>query len=300
MEENKKGSNRIFIAIIEFLLLIDVVVGYLLYSENKQKQQKIEEVTKLTSDYQDLNGQFETAKAELETLKGKNAELDSIIQSRQSKIEEYQAKLAEAQRKGNLNATEITKYKGLISQLQEENATLQQRVTELTSQNQELTVKNLELDKFLTDEKATTADLTSKNEDLFQKGSLFQLQNVTVTGEKRKKSGKETEKHYLKNVEFLKVSFTTGNNKVLEEGVVSVYLRVINPKGETIAGEGSGSLTLADGTSAQYSKKVDFDWNKQSKNIAIEWSQGLTEKGTYKAEIYQNGYLVGQSSVTFK
>ena len=300
MEENKKGSNKIFIAIIAFLLVIDVVVGYLLYSENKQKQDKIEEVSKLTSDYQDLNGQFETAKAELETLKGKNAELDSIISARQAKIEDYQKKLAEAQKKGALNEAEITKYKGLISQLQEENTTLQQRVAELTAQNQDLTVKNLELDKFLTEEKATTADLTSKNDDLFKKGSLFHLQNVTVTGERRKKSGKEAEKHYLKNVEFLKVSFVTGENKVLEDGVVAVYLRVINPKGETIAGDGSGSLTLADGTSAQYSKKVDIDWNKQSKNIAVEWSQGLTEKGTYKAEIYQNGYLIGQNSVTFK
>lgn len=300
MEETKKGGNRIYIVIIALLLLIDGVVGFLLYKENKQKQEKIEEVQKFANDYKELNSEFETAKVELETLKGKNAELDAIIQERQAKIERYQKELAEAQRKGNLTAAELGRYKTLIAGLQEENTVLQKRVSELTSQNQELTAQNLELDKFLQEEKATTASLSSQKEDLFKKGSLFQLQNVKVSGEKRKKSGQEVEKRYLKNVEFLNISFTTGDNKVLEEGVVSVYVRVVNPKGETITGDDSGTLTLADGTTAQYSRKVDIDWAKKSKDVSVEWSKGLTDKGTYKTEIYQNGYLIGQNSVTFK
>lgn len=305
MEENKKGSNRIYIAIIVALLLIDGVVGYLLYKENKQKQEKIEEVNKYASDYKELNEQFETAKVELESLKGKNTELDSIIQERQAKIEKYQAQLAEAQRTGKLTAAELKQYKVAIAQLQEENTTLQKRVAELTSQNQELTSQNLALDKYLIEEKATTAALTSEKEHLSKKvelGSLLQLQNVKVEGVARKSSGKEATKHYLKNVDYLKISFATGENKVLEAGPLELYVRVLNPKREAITSttENSGMLQLSDGSSVQYSKKVVTEWQKVNKNVVVEWGQNLTEKGSYKVEVYQLGHLIGQSSVELK
>jgi hypothetical protein len=39
--------------------------------------------------------------------------------------------------------------------------------------------------------------------------------------------------------------------------------------------------------------------SKQQK-FAIEWSQKLTEKGTYKVEVYQSGYLVGKGETELK
>lgn len=305
MEENKRGNNRIYIAIISLLLLVDGVVGFLLYKENKEKQEKIEEVGKYANDYRELNEQFATTKLELETLKGKNAELDSIIQERQEKIEKYQAELAAAQREGKLNAAELRRYKDLIAGLQEENTTLQKRVSELTAQNQELTVQNLELDKNLNAEKQTTAVLSQEKEQLSKKvvlGSLLQLKALKAEGVAKKKSGKEVAKNRLKNIDYLKISFNTGENKVLEEGLLTLYLRIINPKGETITAteQGSGMLTLADGNSVPFSKKIETEWQKTSKNIAVEWSQNLIESGTYKIEIYQSGYEVGSGSVVLK
>ncbi len=306
MEENNKGSKKIYMAIIIVLLLINGVAGYLLFNENKEKQTKIDEIAKLDTDFKSMNAEFETAKSELESLKGKNAELDAIIMERQATIEKYQAELATAQRKGNLSAAEIKRYKDLIAELQASNDSLQKKVAELTDKNQALTAQNLELDQNLNTEKQTTASLTADKENLSKKvalGSLLQLQNLKVEGIDKRNNGKEKTKSRLNSIDYLKISFATGENKVLEPGPLALYLRIINPKGETItaADQGSGTLKVADtGSEVQYSKKVDTEWNQSSKNLAIEWSQKLTDKGTYKVEVYQSGYLVGKGETELK
>jgi len=306
MEENNKGSKKVYMAIIIVLLLINGVAGYLLFNENKEKQTKIDEIAKLDTDFKSMNAEFETAKTDLESLKGKNAELDAIIMERQATIEKYQAELATAQRKGNLSAAEIKRYKDLIAELQASNDNLQKKVAELTDKNQALTAQNLELDQNLSTEKQTTAALTVDKENLAKKvalGSILQLQNLKVEGIDKRSSGKEKAKSKLNSIDYLKISFATGDNKVLEPGNLALYLRIINPKGETITAtdQGSGTFKVADtGSEVQYSKKVDTEWNQSSKNLAIEWSQKLTEKGTYKVEVYQSGYLVGKGETILK
>jgi chromosome segregation ATPase len=179
MEENNKGSKKIYMAIIIVLLLINGVAGYLLFNENKEKQTKIDEIAKLDTDFKSMNAEFETAKTDLESLKGKNAELDAIIMERQATIEKYQGELAAAQRKGNLSAAEIKRYKDLIAELQASNDNLQKKVAELTDKNQALTAQNLELDQNLNTEKQTTAALSVDKENLAKKvalGSILQLQ----------------------------------------------------------------------------------------------------------------------------
>jgi predicted RNase H-like nuclease (RuvC/YqgF family) len=299
MESNTSDSKKIYVAMIVILLLINGVAGYLLFKENKEKQIKIDEVTKLDSDYKSLNADFEAAKAEIELYKGKNEQLDSILSERQQKIERYQSQLAQAQKKGKLNEEEIKKFKSYISELQADNAKLQEQVTDLTAKNQIL-------DQSLTAEKQTTAALSEERVVLSKKvelGSLLQLQNVKVEGIMKRNSGKEVVKSSTKRVDYLKISFSTGNNKVLEAGTLSLYVRIMNPKGETIMvpGQDSGVLKLADGGGeVQFSKKIDTDWNKENKNLTLEWSQGIEAAGNYNVEFYQSGYLVGKGAIALK
>jgi hypothetical protein len=308
MEENNKGSGskRIYLAIIALLLLINGVAGYLLYNENKAKEEKITIVQQKDTEIKGLNQQFDAARQELEGLKGKNSELDSILTVREGQIEKIQGDLAAAQRRGNMTASEVARYKDMVSKVQADNADLQKKIAELTSQNQDLTAKNLQVTQSLQAEETTNAALSEDKKNLSKKvelGSLLHIQNLSITGEKKKKSGKEVSEKSAKKTEYLKISFETGDNKVLEKGPVTLYVRIINPKGETIAvaDQGSGTLKMADGGGdVQYTRQVDMDWNQTSQKKDIEWSQNIKDPGTYKVEVYQSGYMVGTSSVKLK
>jgi hypothetical protein len=308
MEENNQGSGskRIYLAIIFLLLLINGVLLWLAYNQNKQKEEQIVEVQKKDTEMKSLNQQFDSAKQELESLKGKNSELDSIINVRVAEIAGKQAELDAALKSGRLNAGEVNKYKVLAAKYKTDNEELQKKIQELTSQNQELTAQNLAITQKLDVEKNTTSALNqelSVKQKKVELGSLLQLQNMKVEGVHKKKNGKEVVEKSGKKCDYLKISFETGANKVLEKGPLALYLRIINPKGETIAlsDQGSGTMKLADeGGDAQYSRKLDLDWTQESLKETIEWSQNIKDPGTYKIEVYQAGYLVGKSSVDLK
>ncbi len=300
------GSKKIYIAIIIILLLINGGALYKLVIENQKKEEQKAVIEQKDTELKGLNQQFETAKQDLEGMKGKNAELDSIVNARQAMIEKIQGELAYAQKKGNMTAGELQKYKDMIAKVQSDNADLQKKIEQLTAQNQELTAKNLEVTKNLEAEKTTTASLTAEKTTLSKKvelGSLLHIQGLKIEGEHRRKNGKEVAKTSAKKIDLLKITFATGDNKVLEKGNLALYVRVINPKGETlaVADQGSGTLKLADGGGdVQYSKKIDLDWDQSSKNVSLDWTENIKSSGTYKVEVYQAGYLIGQGSVTLK
>ena len=129
---------------------------------------------------------------------------------------------------------------------------------------------------------------------------MLQLSKVDVEAIKMRHNGKEVQVKRVKAAEELKISFETGKNKVLDPGTLSLYVRIINPKGETISvtDQGSGMISLADSPNpVQYSKKADIDWDQNNKKVIVYWGQNITDPGTYKVQVYQKGYMVGEGAV---
>jgi len=305
MENNQGNKKNIYIAIIALLLLINGAAIYLLWNENKGKKEVESAKMALDADYKNLTVELEQKSQELELLKGHNTELDSIITVQQSEIEEQKKKIGGLLSKGKLTSTELAKAKEMIAQYEASIADLQRKIDQLTQENQKLTSENQQLNSDLVTEKGTTANLKQQNEGLSKKvalGSLLQLRSMQVVGIKKKSNGKEVEVNRVKGTESLRISFETGDNKVLENGPLSLYVRIINPKGETIsvADQGSGTIKNEAGENIQYSKKADFDWNQSSKKVVVYWSQNIKDAGTYKVEVYQSGYVVGKGEVVLK
>ncbi len=306
MENNSGGGNKIYVVIIALLLLINGGGGYLLWKENKGKKDEIAQKEVLQKQFTEKTLQLDSLSLELDQFKGKNAELDSIIVAQQNQIEEQKKKIQAVLGSAGMNKKKLEEANKLIAEYQATIADMQTKIAELTKQNEQLSSQNQQLSTDLSAEKATTAQLTETNTVLSKKvelGSLLQLRNMEVLAIRKKANGKEVDVNRVKQAESLKISFETGDNKVLENGPLSLYIRVLNPKGETIsvADQGSGTLKLTEsGEVVQFSKKADFDWTQSNKKIVVYWSQNIQDAGTYKVEVYQTGYLVGKGEVALK
>lgn len=307
MENNQGGGNKkVYVAIIALLLLINGVALYLLYSENKAKKDLGEQKIALESDFKNLTDTLDAKKMELESFKGKNAELDSVISVQQGEIDKQKKTIAGLFAKGKMTSQELAKAKEMIAQYETSIAEMKKQIDQLVQDKQVLTSQNQQLSTDLNSEKQTTSQLSEQNRGLSKKvelGSLLQLRNIAVEAISKKKNGKEVTEKRVKKAESLRISFETGDNKVLETGNVSLYVRILNPKGETIsvADQGSGTLKLADnGENVQYTKKADFDWSQTNKKVVVYWSQNVKDAGTYKVEVYQSGYIIGQGQVELK
>ena len=304
--EQKSGNKTLYIAIIVLLLLINGVVGYFLFTDNQARKSEEGKNVTLTAEMKAITDTLDAKKAELETMKGVDAGKDSAIAAQQSEIEKKEQEIKSAYASGRMTSSELKKAKEMITQYEASIADMKKQIDQLNADKQVLTNQNQKLSTDLTTEKQTTAQLSDQNKGLSKKvelGSLLQLKSITVDGIAKKKNNKEVVEKKIKKVESLKVTFETGDNKVLEPGNVTLYMRVINPKGETIsqADQGSGTIKLAGSDqTVQYTKALDIDWAQANKKVVVEWTSGIKTAGTYKVEIYQSGYAIGLGQVEFK
>jgi cell division protein FtsB len=305
METDQKGSGqkKLMIGIIIALILIISVTLYFVYSGHQDNTDLTAQKSELDSTFKSLSDTLDVRSAELEQITDRNTKLDSTVSNKQAMIVAERGQIALILKKANMTKSELEEAKGRIVQYEASISELQKTVDELCAQNQQLTQSNSQLSDSLTSEKKTTSDLNEQNKGLSQKvvlGSLLQLKQVDVNGVKQRQNGKETTVRYAKAAESLRISFETGQNTVLSNGTLSLYVRIINPNGETISvvDQGSGTIQLAkSGTQVQYTKKADIDWNQTSKKVLVYWTQNSSSPGIYHVEIYQSGYLIGQGQV---
>ena len=300
----KSGVNKkVYFATIVVLLLLNLGTLYLLYSTSSEKADVTGQKVALEKDFKKLSDTLDVKQTEMQQYIGKNEELDKTIAENQVMLDREKREIASLLHKGKLTASELSKAKGMIAIYEATISDMTKQISDLTAQNHELNNQNQELTKYLSDERNTTEHLTEQNKGLTKKveaGSLLQLAKVDVEAIKKRHSGKEVSVKRVKAAEELRISFETGNNKVLDPGVVSLYVRIINPKGETIAvaDQGSGTIPTADSPNpVQYSKKADIDWDQKSKKVVVYWNQNISDPGIYKVEVYQKGIVVGEGAV---
>ncbi len=305
METNQNGAvnKKGYISAIVVLLLINSFTLYMFFSERTVKTDLTSQKIELQHQFRDLSDTLNLRNTELEQYVGKNAELDKIIAEKQEAMDKQKKEIARLFSKNKMTQAELSKARDLIAQYQSSISDMTAKIEQLTRENEQLVASNQQLSTDLTSEKATTANLTEQNKGLSKKvevGSLLQLKNVDVAAVKTRNNGKEVEVKRAKVAQNLRIKFETGENKVLDPGTVNLYVRIINPKGETIAvaDQGSGTIASAESTEpVMYTKKAEIDYNQANKPVVVYWGMNIQEPGTYKVEVYQNGHVIGQGSV---
>lgn len=303
MASNKKRT--MYLIIIFLLLLTNIVAGYFMLNSNKDNEKLTKEKIELQSEYDQLQLDLNAQISNLEEMKGQNAELDAIIEEREQEIKDQQAKISKLFKQKNFTASELKKAKAMISSLEVQNASFMQQIDSLNSVNVQLNQDKSNLQTELSSQKDVNTELEDKNDYLdkkFELGSVLRADELTIVGIKVKSNGVEKEIPRIKRIEKIKVCYQTGDNAVRESGEVKMFLRILNPKGETLYNEanGSGSFKNKEGEDLRYTKLASFDFAGTNKNVCIYWTQELTEQGVYKALVYTDGYLVGESTIEFK
>ena len=267
MNSNRSKQNFTAWAIVAIIGLL----GLNAYQWFINSQLKTENTTQQTIQLDlekaqaELNQDYQDALERLEELRGDNKEANDLIDAQKKELEVQKAKISEMiwtkrelgrakEEITKLNA-QVTDYVAQINSLKNANAELTSVNTQLTSSNQELSA-NLELTKKEKEEiaqaRAVLASdkekLAKTNEALSSKvdmANAIKINYMEVKGFEVKDNGKLKDKSKAKDIEMLRICFTTETNLVTPSGTKKFYVRIINPQGETVAQEdrGSGVLT---------------------------------------------------------
>lgn len=323
-ESSPQSSRNIAIFSVTALILL-ALAGYLFY----QNAQLRKDIIRLNQDYtnlQDVNVQldeeFQAAQKQLESLKGDNVELNKLIDEQIGKLEDQKNQIAILVGKSrNMDQArkEIDELKATVEQYVEEINLLKQENSFLTEENKNLKTQSDSLatayvssqqqnEVLLSEQEVLTAEaekLSQENTELnikVMESSRIQVNNIDVQGFSTKESGREVRRRRAENVEVLNICFEPEVNQLAAEGDEEFFVRILNPRGETISVEsaGSGVLTLLKtNTQVPYSTKQTIAYKHREDEICLVWSPEVPfEEGLYAVEIYNKGFPVGNT--TFK
>ena len=245
--------------------------GYLLWNNNKQEQvqqQQQTQIAKVTDEKGQLQKNFDDALVRLDSLTTNNNKLNT--------------------------------------QLNDKISNLEQEVARLTTENQQLNQDKTQLTQ---DKEKLTSDLqttTTAKQDLEKKvdiASTLNASNISITPVKDKKNGQEKVTTTAKKVDKLIISFDV-SNRIAQTGQTDVYVCITGPDGKPISvpALGSGTFTTRDEGDKVFTAKVPVEIEAgKTKAVQFAWKQNTAfEKGSYKIEIYHNGFKIGEGTKELK
>ncbi len=324
-EASKQRLLAIAAIVVVALLAVNAVLLFNKYSQDQiivKQKSEIAEADKLKIE---LEKQYHEALAELEEMRTGNQDLNALIDQQKEELRQQRLKInALLANEGNLDraraevknlTAKVRKYISQAELLKSENDDLRGENELLATQTDQLT-QTLENERSINDQLAnenedlatTKSQLTQENSRLTDKvtlASVINVKEISVTGMKKRNNGKLVKKRYAKNVDQLRVCFSTEANNVTYPGVEEFFVRIISPIGETMAIDDLGSGVLVDkstGDEIRYTSIKEYDYNNDETEICFNWNPnvGNFQNGKYQVEIYNKGHLAGKSTFDLK
>ncbi|MBC7401545.1 MAG: hypothetical protein H7289_16530 [Mucilaginibacter sp.] len=297
-QEPKKNSNVIYFLVVVIVALLGTDVYLYMKKNNSDTRIAVQsdEKTKLQVELDSLEAQIEQVNSGKVKM---SAELQAKNDSLRTKIKVLRGELA----KGKLTAEELSKAQEDVKQLRYFVTKYTVDIEELRKENVSLATERDTLKTNLTTVSAKATDLEKQNQDLntkVQVASAIKVGAASVVGYKVKKNGKESDETKAKNVNKLKINFTVASNAVAAKGSHDIFIRIIDPIGNLITTNDSGTFN-ADSQDLQYTYKTSIDYKDDGVNYTVDWMYAQPfQKGTYTVLLYADGYTMGKTSVTFK
>jgi hypothetical protein len=326
MEMNSRNSNFTTWSIIAILGLLGLN-AYQWYANSNLKQTnttQVANITELEKAQAELDQDYQGALDRLEELRGDNKVANDLIEAQKRDLLAQKSKISEliwTKKELDKAKSEITKFKvqteeyvNQINSLKNENTKLTETNVQLTNTNQTLST-NLETTTKERDEVVQAkAVLTTEKEKLSNEktalstqvdiASAIKINSIDVKGFEVKDDGKLKGKDKAKDIEMLRVCFLTETNVVTKPGEKKFFIRIVNPNGETVVQDDNSSGILnnkIDKSEVRYSTSADIQYDNKDTNACADWTlANRLQKGDYKIELYNNGFMVGKGGFKLK
>ncbi len=300
--EPKRDYQKIFIAVIA--LLVIAIVFLLVRNSKLSNKLEVAQTDYAISDSsrRAVESDYQAALVRLDELVSKNAQMDSLLSNRNSEIAKLRKQIDAIISDKNATAEQLGKAKRLIAKLNGKVQTYEERIASLESDNSRLGKEN----ELLQDERdATVADNIGLQQQV-RLGSVLHASNIRMVPINLKRGGKkQKETERAKKVDVLRIMFDIDENRIIETGLQEIFLRITGPQGKILsnAAYGSGVTTTYDDQPLNYtlSKQIEIAQNTEENDLIVDWNQDSDyARGTYKIELYHNGYQIGSGKVTLK
>ncbi len=271
-----------------------------------QIQQQQTQIAKVSEEKSDIQKNFDASLARLDSMSTINKDMEGKLADKNTEIAKVKSEIRSILNKKNATAGELAKAKRLIEDLNGKITTMEADIARLTEENQNLNADKVALTQ---DKEKLTEDLTTTTaakDELAKKvdvASTLNASNIRVTPINVKSNGKEKVSTTAKKVDKLLIAFDV-DNRIIQPGSTDLFVTITGPDGKVITNEtsGSGTFTTREDGEKTFTAKVPVDLETaKRKNVEFGFAPGSTfQQGSYKVQIYQNGFLIGEGTTELK
>jgi len=269
-----------------------------------------------------LKGDLNTLETEKELQRADfQAEVDSLLRVHNELKENYgelSSQLAEKDSIIQADAQEIKKlldsqwdYNRIKRKVSDLQAISQKYVHQLDSLyvvNQELVEENERIREEVREERKQNQNLQRQTEELTNKvnqAAVLRIYNLSAEPVRFKGGSQETVTDKAGRTERVRITFTVGQNELVESGAKDLYLRIADPSKNIISkGMGDEYAFSYNGELLQYTEKIHFNYDNQEKEVKAYYIKPSSREmlpGIYFVDVYDgNDNLVGQTTFNLR
>ncbi len=265
----------------------------------EQIQQQQTQIAKVSDEKSTIQNSFDASLARLDSMATLNTGLEKKLKDKTGEISKVKNEIRSILNKKNATSAELAKATKLIDELNGKISGMEADIARLTQENSTLTADKVVLtqDKEkLTQNLATTTTVKQELEKKVDVASTLNANNIRITPINVKGNGKEKVSTTAKRVDKLLISFDV-NNRIADSGTTDLFVLITGPDGKTLSSTGDSSTftTREDGEKSFTAKLPVTIETATKKNVEFAFQPGTVfQKGSYKIQIYQNGFLIGE------
>jgi len=143
-----------------------------------------------------------------------------------------------------------------------------------------------------------------QNKDLQSKvalGAVLQAGNVTVSAIRIRNSGTQSETTRAAKTNTIKACFTLLENKLSKAGDKNIYIKVVDPNQKILVSKDPINIISSDGGNLELSSKRIVNYQNENMDLCVFHEiQEELKPGSYKVEIFNDGYFIGESSFALR
>ncbi|MBM3434649.1 MAG: hypothetical protein FJY07_00355 [Bacteroidetes bacterium] len=298
--EKNSGSGKWIIITVLLVIAVIAILVWFLPMKNKYLtmiSEKEEQRIELQNELNDLMMKHDSIKIQYGALSDSLVKKDSIILANAKEIQDllnYKWEYGKVNKKLDL-LRKITQ--GYVHQLDS-----------LFTVNRELKEENEKIRQQYNKEQDKTRELSRDKEKLIEKVSqakILKAYSITSGGVRFSGSGKEKETDKAGKVERVKVCFVLGENKLVEPGIKTIFIRILRPDNVVVVQKAGGDYTFEyNGEMLEYTTKQELEYKNLDTYTCLYWTKKTKEDpamvGIYNVIIYADGFEIGQTSFELK
>ncbi len=296
-EQKKKDTNKIYFLIAVIVALLGTN-AYLFLQKNKSDKR----IVTVSDERTALQAELEKLELELEQANTTSSTLSDDLKSKDEELKAKIAQLRSALNKGQLTSRELEKAREDIKQLRYFVTKYTSDIETLQQQNVALTTERDSLKSTVSNVSRVAENLSKVADSLntkVQEGAALKTSYMQITPLRVRSNGKESSVTKANAAQKIKVAFTINPNALAETGMHDIYMRIIDPAGNLITGE--GGLFTANKQEYQYTYKTAVEFSGDAKSYTIDWSNRAPfEAGAYTVILYSGGGTMGRGTFSLK